>query len=281
LKTKNQHVQTRAGFTLIELLTVMGIIGIICSIAVISYINIRSGGAYMSLAKNLQNHVMLARQQAALENREVRLVFAQDPDGSHDVLLVFHGGYVTAKGSGSPPADSGLNTGDYIADAFTSPPTMLSAKDIKTVDMKLYNLGAPNVPNAPNAGKSYSVKAWPENESVPPETTLYNNDKLFHPTRRGYSKKTIRYYHAGIHNQFNVGDAYGFVLHQSYRLPKNLKFASVTPGNLEIVIFKPNGEITDKAGNPINTKTFKVNETIRKNSVDVTINSKGVVKVDY
>ena len=252
------HLNPNAGFTLIELLTVMGIIAILSTVALLSYINMRSGGAYLALSKNLQNQVMLARQQAALENREVCLLFAENPEGeegnNHEAVLVFQGGHVTKAWS---PVE-----GFSIEDTFANVPMLFKGLADESADVILYNY---------QSGKRHTATVMRVKEDAPGVETIYN--RVITP--RNYYRNTIRYVvKKSSETEFPVGSAYGFVLHQTYRLPQNFSFQGVTLSNPKIVRFKPDGSITGD-------KNFNILETIRRQSIPVKISDKGVVTVDY
>jgi len=262
MKTTRHSLGTRAGFTLMELLTVMAIIAIISTIALISYINMKAGGAYQSLSKNLQNHVMLARQQASLQNRPVCLMFTKTErmfsDGQketqHEAVLVLYVGTVTDV--------DGVNFSDAF---FTQGVRLLNMTNT------VYNL---------ETGGHFGVR------QIVLETEVVEGgvEKLYDslPT---YNRPAVKYTLNTAGHGFQKGSAYGFELHQPYRLPKNFTFPNSQ--TLPIVIkFEGDGAMQWKEGasgsfTPVGAGiSFNIVESIRSHPIKITIDADGVVTVN-
>jgi len=247
----------KAGFTLLELLTVMTIIAIISGVALVSYINMQSGGKYLSLARNIQNQAMLARQQAIMQNRPTCLLLSVTDDNQHEIAVVFHAGVVT---------DS-ANT--YIQDAFAN--TSLYAGSTT-----LYNF---------NTGIRYKVNQETGGEKITLPSIIYPGGVT------EYERQAVKYVKdASVATfSFNVGDAYGFIFSQPYRLPKNITFDdnSVKKNNPLVIYFDTNGVMYQLTGTPPNqTRSdvgdvvdFQIRETIRGKAIKIAIKSSGVVEV--
>ena len=251
------HNSTRLrGFTLLELLTVMTIVAMISTIGVASYFNMRTGGAYLSLSKNIQNMVLLARQQAALQNRNVVMLrsFRNEDGGLSEFILLFKGGVVTR------------TSGNNILNSFEEPPqereVLDSAADDWVSSAYVYNL---------RTGKRHLLKAIDKDkgEIVEIGPTIYSAVSL-------YYKNAIRLELGS--SDFHIGDSYGFLLHQPYRLPRGFSFDDLTSEGTKILHFTPNGEIISDGGGQ-ETK-FKIKENIRQAPIQVTIGRTGKVSVE-
>ena len=278
MKTHHPFKSPR-GFTLIELLTVMAIIAIISGIALASYINMQSGGKYLSLARNIQNQVMLARQQAMLQNRPTNLLLSVSPyqdnmfSGSfgwgqggyeehHEIAVCFHAGVVTAVDA----------VGNVIQNAFAEPPALFTVKTLDKVNMIIYNF---------ETGRRHeSGGAEQGTESIIYPGTIYTD-------RRDYERIALEYPISGA-SSFQKGHAYGLLLAQAYRLPKNITFTEeyARLGDPSIIQFDRNGVMYWKqrgggAKQEVTSEiSFDMMETIRQQNITVTIKNNGIVTVD-
>jgi len=245
----------KAGFTLLELLTVMTIIGIISAVTLVSYLSMQSGSKYLSLARSIQNQAMLARQQAMLQNRQMCLLFT-DNNGIHEVAVCAHAGTVTDKKSTlSPPR---------ILNAFADPPTSTNA-------ITLYSF---------KTGRRYDDVLQIGNNVIESRSGgLAGN----------YTIPSLAYAFNGA-NDFNMGDAYGFLVAQPYRLPKNIIFKKNDPidqGKPLVIYFDSNGVMSQERRNNNTTAVgnsgveFKIQETIRKGDIKVKISNAGIVDINW
>jgi len=69
--------RTRNGFTMIELLVVIGIMVLLMSIAVASYVGIRRGAEIRGAVMTLRTTLMLARQESVTKRRTVDVQFVK------------------------------------------------------------------------------------------------------------------------------------------------------------------------------------------------------------
>ena len=72
----------RKGFTLLELLSVMAIMGIISTIAIMGYFAVMRGVGARSAAEHLSQVVLLARQSAIMQGKKTYVIFDQDETNS-------------------------------------------------------------------------------------------------------------------------------------------------------------------------------------------------------
>ena len=260
MKTTRHSLNPRAGFTLMELLTVMAIIAIISTIALISYMNMKAGGAYQSLSKNLQNYVMLARQQASLQNKPVCLMITKtdrtfgnnEKETHHEAVVVLYAGTVTTA------------AGDTVMDAFFSERVALSMTNY------VYNL---------STGKRATIReAYVTHENTNVVATLYTSTPL-----PSYNYDVIKYKLDTASHGFQRGHAYGFELHQPYRLPKNFTLKGSHPivekfgGDGSMRYCDDGSGVFKHVGTGI---SFDLVESIRRHPINITIDSRGVVTVN-
>ncbi len=65
----------RSGFTLVELITVMGIMALLISVAVVQYANMTRGSAMKTAATHVRSALMLARQQAVMSGKKACFIY--------------------------------------------------------------------------------------------------------------------------------------------------------------------------------------------------------------
>jgi len=246
----------KQGFTLLELLTVMAIIAIIGGVALVSYVNLQSGGRYLSLQRNIQNQVQLARQQAILQNKTTCLVFSIN-NSRHEVAVCFLAGILTS------PASSIVVTS--ITDAFFPPPPL--GEDIS---LTLYNI---------RTGKRHDgVTQRQEFETIPFSDAEEN--RMFH------SRVASLFSVPG--SDFARDDPYGFLLTQPYRLPNTITFTPnqpVTALSPLVVYFDGNGTMFKDSGlsNPVDSSgiKFQLSEIIRRKEINVKLTKSGALEGDW
>lgn len=260
------------GFTLLELLTVMGMLALITTLAAVSYYNMTRSSSYVALERNVQNLVTLARQQAALQNRPVYLLrsFYID-DGSnteiYEFTLAFKGGTVTLKGN---------NT---IYNMFAEPPKeTLSSSASGTKkwdsDLYLYNMSTgrrQRVDEINTTAQQVYMPDTPYTKDNSGRVATYMVDVLMYKLYNPPGQSTVTW---------NVGDTYGYPLHQSFRLPNGFKFPNVNANEAKIIEFSPTGMIYED-GNAKTSVTFDIKEIVKANPVRVVINQGGSVNVAY
>jgi type II secretory pathway pseudopilin PulG len=81
-----------SAFTLIELLTVMGIMLVMAGISVASYFSLVEGSGMNAAASHLRSTILLARQSAMLQGREVQVRFQGTVTNCCSYVIVAHGG---------------------------------------------------------------------------------------------------------------------------------------------------------------------------------------------
>ncbi|MDD4870367.1 MAG: prepilin-type N-terminal cleavage/methylation domain-containing protein [Kiritimatiellae bacterium] len=112
----------RKGFTLLELLTVMAIMAIVSSIAIMGYFAAVRGSGTRSAIEHMTQMISLARQTAIMQGKKVIVVFGQDRT---------NGWYSLCRAEG---AITSVSSG-YITDEYAD------WSDLETVtNMAIYNL---------------------------------------------------------------------------------------------------------------------------------------------
>jgi type IV fimbrial biogenesis protein FimT len=131
-----------AGFTLIQLLTVMGIIAIIGSISIPSYLSWRPKYLLREAARDLVSSYQLAKMEAVRGNTDVVVLFSQP------LPPVTRGG---GRGSYIVFVDDGSGAGGVAGDDLKQPGEKLLASEKMPQYVSIRNMSAPMVNSGFNA----------------------------------------------------------------------------------------------------------------------------------
>ena len=86
-----KDIRPHRAFTLVELLAVMGIMMLMATVAVMSYIGATRGAATRSAVQHLQNSLSFARQTAIMNRRSAYVIFQQGSN-YHSYVVCLHNG---------------------------------------------------------------------------------------------------------------------------------------------------------------------------------------------
>ncbi len=133
----------KKGFTLLELLSVMAIMGIVSTIAIMGYFAVMRGSAVRGTAEHLSQMIMLARQSAIMQGKKTAVIFDQDLTNAWYYVCRYDGVITDCYGEW---------VGDEYADWTTN--AFLGAM--------MFNLGV----NPPRYGRVYQVDTVNERIAV-------------------------------------------------------------------------------------------------------------------